>query len=167
MRVRSRSEFRVAALLRDKAVEAFAPCWPELRTYSDRMRSALVAAFPGYAFCRINLDERLRVLQTSGVQGLVGTAGNPEAIADDVIDSLQKAFAGSAAIAAVPYVREGERVRILAGPMAGAEGLLLRVKGHDRLVISLDLLQRSVAVDVERSHVAPLNGLSERSRFAA
>lgn len=153
IRVRSRSEQAVAASLAAKSVESFLPCWEELRTYSDRVKRLPKAAFPGYLFCRIDLAERVRVLSTPAVQCLVGSVGSPEAIDDEVIGSLQKAFSRSQRASLVAYLQSGDAVRILDGPMAGATGVLLRSKGRQRLVISVSILQRSVAVEVDGASV--------------
>lgn len=154
-RVRMRSEARVAKLLEQKATETFLPSWREQRVYSDRIRETAVAAFPGYLFCRIDLDGRLQVLNTPGVQGLVG-APAPEIIEDRLIQDLRRAFATPAIAAPIPYLAQGDQVRVFRGPMAGSEGILLRLKGSHRLVISLHLLQRSVAVEVDAASVVPV-----------
>ena len=154
VRVRVRSEDRVAMLLEHKEVEFFAPSWAETRIYSDRVRQTSAAAFPGYVFCRIDLAHRLLVLNTPGVQGLAGASG-PEIVEEQIIENLRKAFSQAELASPLPYVNYGDRVRVLWGPMAGSEGFLVRTKGKDRLVISVDLLQRSVAVEVDASSVLP------------
>jgi transcription antitermination factor NusG len=151
-RVRSRSEERVNAILNQKNVETFSPCWKERRAYSDRIRKLSVPAFPGYVFCRIDLRERLRVVDTPGVQYLVG-ATRPEAIHDNVIMGLQKAFSQSDHVAPVEYLKTGDMVCVLDGPLAGTAGMLLRTKGTQRLIISVDVLHRSVAVEVDAASV--------------
>jgi len=148
VRVRSRSEERVSSVLNQKNVETLLPCWEERRTYSDRIRRLLVPAFSGYVFCRIELAERLRVLDTPGVQYLVGATG-PEAIQDDVIAGLQKTFSRPDQVFPVEYVKAGDTVRVLDGPLTGVTGMLLRTKGTHRLIISVDALRRSVAVEVD------------------
>lgn len=159
-RVRNRSELVVASSLSAKEVECFVPCWPQLRAYSDRVRNVAVAAFPGYIFCKIDSTRRTRVLNTPGVQTLVGTRHAPEPIEDETIFSLQKAFSRAERVAQVPYLRCGDRVRVLDGPMAGAIGHLVRVRNEQRLVISLHLLQRSVEVEVDGASVMLLSEAS-------
>ena len=148
VRVRTRSEERVSAVLNEKRVETFLPCWEERRRYSDRIRRLSIPVFSGYVFCRIKLAERLPVLDTPGVQYLVGATG-PEAIQDDVITGLQKAFSQADRVSPVEYLKTGDAVRVLDGPLAGITGMLLRTKGTHRLIISVDALHRSVAVEVD------------------
>ncbi|MEI9812398.1 MAG: transcription termination/antitermination NusG family protein [Acidobacteriota bacterium] len=158
LRVRARSEKAVAELLAAKEVEHFLPCCEELRPYSDRVRRVSIAAFPGYVFCRFALSARVFVLDTPGVSGLVGAANVPEPIEDSVIESLKIAFSQPGRASVVPHLRSGEMVRVLCGPMSGASGILLRSKGKDRVVISVDLLQRSVAVELDGASVLPVRG---------
>ncbi len=153
VRVRGRSEPLVAESLAAKSVECFLPCWEERRVYSDRVRRMPIAAFPGYLFCRIDLTERVRILSTPGVQYLVGSERTPEAIDDQVVSSLQKAFSRAERASLISYLHAGDLVRILDGPMAGATGILLRSKTQQRLVISVNILQRSVAVEVDGASV--------------
>jgi transcription antitermination factor NusG len=156
-RVRSKSELSISALLAAKGVECFVPCWRQRRPYSDRVREVSVAVFPGYVFCKIELTQKIWVLNTAGVQSLAGTLRAPAAIDDDTIVALQKAFSLSDRVAKVPYLRCGDIVQVLDGPMTGATGILLRNKTKQRLVISLHLLQRSVEVEVDGANVTLLS----------
>jgi transcription antitermination factor NusG len=159
LRVRARSEQLVAESLTAKSVECFLPCWEERRYYSDRVRRLPKAAFPGYLFCRIDLTERVRILGTSGVQYLVGSGHTPEAIDDEVVSSLRRAFSRAERASLAAYLETGDVVRILDGPMAGATGILLRSKNQQRLVISVNILQRSVAVEVDGASVTRIGPL--------
>ncbi len=156
-RVRSNSELPVCALLAAKDVECFVPCFRQRRAYSDRVREVSVAVFPGYVFCKIELTQKSWVLNTAGVQSLAGTSQAPEAIDDDTILTLKKAFSLSDRVTQVPYLRCGDIVRVLDGPMTGATGILLRSKAKQRLVISLHFLQRSVEVEVDGANVTLLS----------
>ncbi len=149
LQVRARSEQMIAQVLAAKSFECDVPCWAERRTYSDRTIRALVPAFSGYIFCRFDLAHRLRILNTPGVQCIVGIAGTPQAIEDDVVLALRKAFSCDRPISPADYLQAGDAVRVVRGPLAGTTGLLIRVKGETRLVISVHLLQRSVAVEVD------------------
>jgi transcription antitermination factor NusG len=153
VRVRGRSELVVAESLAAKDVECFLPSWEERRVYTDRVRRMTIAAFPGYLFCRIDLAERVRTLSTPGVQHLVGSERGPEAIDDDVVISLQKAFSRADRASLVSYLQAGDRIRVLDGPMAGATGILVRSKTQQRLVISVNVLERSIAVEVDGASV--------------
>lgn len=158
VRVRTRSEMLVASVLALKEVECFAPFLQECRNYSDRVRRVPVAAFPGYVFCHIGTPERLRVYNTPGAQYLVGTARIPESIDEYVIAGLQKAFSDSGRVSQIPYLSTGDLVRVVDGPLAGTIGTLARVKGNLRLVLSVDVLQRSVAVEVDGASVVAISG---------
>ncbi len=153
LRVRARAEHLIAATLAAKQVETFLPAWEERRDYSDRVRRMSVAAFPGYLFCRTAIDDRLRILSVSGAQYFVGRNRTPEVIEDEVISSLQKAFSPEGRASLTAYLQTGDLVRVLDGPLAGANGILLRSKGRQRLVISVKALQRSVAVEVDGASV--------------
>jgi len=165
LRVRARSEQLVAESLTAKNVECFLPCWEERRYYSDRVRRLPKAAFPGYLFCRIriSLTERVQILGTPGVQYLVGSEHTPEAIDDEVVSSLRRAFSRAERASLVAYLETGDVVRILDGPMAGATGILLRSKNQQRLVISVNILQRSVAVEVDGASVTRIGPLRAAS----
>jgi transcription antitermination factor NusG len=153
LRVRARSEQSVVNVLGRKEFQCYVPSWEEQKTYSDRVSRVQVPAFPGYAFSRFCLTERLEVLNTPGVQHIVGTGATPEPIEESVISSLRTAFSCARRVAPTGYFRGGNRVRIVRGPLAGATGVLARLKGEHRLIISVDILQRSVSVEIEASEV--------------
>jgi len=165
LRVRARSEQLVASLLASKQVECFSPFWRERRVYSDRIKRAETAVFPGYVFCRIDLPERVRVCSTPGVQYLVGTDRVPEAIDEHVITSLQKAFSEDHRVSQIPYLKTGELVQVVDGPLFGTVGSLLRVKGQVRLVLSVDILERSLAVEVDAASVVPLSRSNDKNHL--
>jgi transcription antitermination factor NusG len=152
--VRARAEQQVCTFLASKGIETFAPECSERRRYSDRVKCVWVAAFPGYIFSRLDTADRVPLLTTPGVQGLIGQGACPEPIEDATIDALQKAFSRDGRASLVPYLTVGDVVQVLDGPMTGAVGILLRQKAQDRLVISISVLQRSVAVEVDGTTVA-------------
>jgi len=160
LRVRSRSELLVAGVLTTRGLKCFAPALGNFRSYGGRVKHVIEAAFPGYLFCRFDLAERLRVLNAPGVQYIVGTARFPERIEESVIRSLQSAFASDKAVTPTEYLRGGDPVRVVRGPLLGATGVMVRLKGKDQLVISVDLLQRSVSVEIEADAVV---GIRSRS----
>jgi transcription antitermination factor NusG len=158
LRVRTRSEQAVAGVLAEKGFEWYVPCWVDTRTYSDRTKRVSVPAFPGYAFCRFDNASRFTVLNTPGVLAVLSVGGAPEPVQEEVIFALQKAFSGTKRVSLADYLHDGERVQIVDGPMAGARGLLIHPKGQHRLVISIELLQRSVSVEVDAQSVVPISG---------
>jgi transcription antitermination factor NusG len=110
--------------------------------------------FPGYVFVRLALRDRLRVLQVPGVAWLVGFRGAPTPLADEEIQSLRSALVKGLRAEPHPYLRVGRPVRIMTGPLAGREGILKRWKGNFRVLLSIELIQRSILVDVDASSVS-------------
>lgn len=160
LRVRARSELLVASSITTKGLTCFAPTLGRFRTLSGRLKQVHEAAFPGYLFCRFDLSERLRVLNAPGVQHIVGTGRIPARIEEGVILSLQRAFTSDKKVVPTDYLRGGDPVRVVCGPLTGATGVLNRLKGKDHLVISVDLLQRSVSVEIEADAVVGLRANS-------
>ena len=125
VKVRTSSEGLVEMSLRDKCGETFLPTYVECRHYTDRVKKVRAALFPGYLFCRFNPDDRLAILQTPGVQQVVGSSSGPTPVEDHEIFSLQKAVENGLSARPWPFLRTGDRVRIGYGSMAGVEGILL------------------------------------------
>ncbi len=112
--------------------------------------------FPGYVFVRIGLVDRLRVLQVPSVVRLVGFNGHLSPLPDEEIEGLKKGLAGGVRAEPHPFLTVGRRVRMKGGPFEGRQGILLRRRGNLRLVLSLDLIMRSVVIDVEAADVEPV-----------
>ena len=148
-------EKRIAAQLDVRAVEHFLPLYDSVRRWKDRKVRLRLPLFPGYVFVRLALCDRLRVLQLPGVAKLVGFNGTPTSLPDEEIESLKAGLANGVRVEPHPYLTVGRRVRIKSGPLAGMEGVLVRRKGNLRLVISIELIQRSVAVDADLADVEP------------
>jgi len=146
-------EKRVAEQLGVREVEYFLPLYASQRRWKDRRVTLELPLFPGYVFVRMTLRERLRVMQVPGVARLVGFNGTPAALPKEEIETLQKSLGNGIHAEPHPYLTIGRRVRITAGPLAGMEGVLQRRKGSFRLVISIELIQRSVAVDADAADV--------------
>lgn len=149
-------EKRVAEQLTRKEVENFLPLYEALHRWKDRRVRLQMPLFPGYVFVRLPLSERLKVLQTSGVARLVGFGERPVALPEDEIVTLRRGLQGSLKMEPYPYLNEGQRVRIIRGPLTGMDGILLRKKGNLRLVLSIDLIMRSVVVDVNAGDILPI-----------
>ncbi|HEX5411820.1 MAG TPA: UpxY family transcription antiterminator [Terriglobia bacterium] len=145
---RSRHEKAVAEQLLGKGVETFLPLYRTLRRWKNGDHTVDLPLFPGYAFARFALADRLPVLKVPGVVRLVGFNGVPVALEDHEVDDLRQALAAGVTARPHPYLTEGCRVRITAGPLAGRRGILVRRQGTVRVVLSIDLIQRSVLVDV-------------------
>jgi transcription antitermination factor NusG len=156
-------EKRVTAELYARNVEHFLPLYSSVRRWKDRRVNLELPLFPGYVFVRLALRERLKVLQIPSVVHLVGFSGQPVAVADEEMDMLRSALSRRLRAAPHPFLTAGRRVRITGGPFAGLEGVLKRKKGHLRMVVSLELIQRSVAFDVDAADVRPVGNYDGRA----
>lgn len=156
VQVRSRGEALVESQLQGRAYETFLPTYLECRNYSDRIRKVDVALFPGYLFCRFDPQRRAPILATPGVQRIVSFSGQLTPVDEAELDSVRKVVGGSGSARPWPYLNIGDRVRVEVGAFSGVEGILLTDKGADRLVISVTLLQRSVAVEIDRAWIRSL-----------
>jgi transcription antitermination factor NusG len=152
---RSRHEKSVADILQRKQVETFLPLYETVRRWKNGDHRIQLPLFPGYAFVRIALRDRLHVLKVPGVARLVGFDGTPAPLDDEDIERLRGALSAGLRAAPHPYLTVGRRVRITAGPLAGREGILVRRKGAAHVVLSIDLIQRSILVDVEANSLEP------------
>ncbi len=147
-----RHEKVVSEQLKIKGVETYLPLFEKLNQWKDRIAKVQLPLFPGYVFVRMPLKERVRVLQVSGILRLVGFHGHPAPLEEGEIESLRNYLAFRKA-EPHPYLAVGKRVRVTAGPLTGVEGVVLRRKGKMRIVVSIDSIQRSVALDLEASDV--------------
>ena len=146
-------EKRVVEHFEARAVEHFLPLYASVRRWKDRRVQLDLPLFPGYVFVRIVLSARLRVLEVPGVVRLVGFNGQPYPLSDGEIESLRKGIMNGSRIEPHPYLSVGSRVRIKSGPLAGVEGNLVRKKNTFRVVLSLDLIARSAAVEVDSADI--------------
>ena len=149
-------EKRAAAEISRRGVESFLPLYRAVRRWSDRRVELEMPLFPGYVFVHLALRERLKVLQVPGVARLVGFGGLPAALPDEQVEALRAGLNGQMLAKPHSYLVVGRRVRIVRGPLCGAEGILVRKKSIYRVVLSLELIMRSVAVEVDAADVEPL-----------
>lgn len=156
LQVRARSEKLSSDLLLNKHVETFLPTYLGRRRWSDRFKTVELPLFPGYVFCRCDPRERLPILKTPSVIQFVGLGKVPHPVADSELAAIRAIVESGIAAKPWPFLKAGSRVRIGEGPLAGIEGILVSEKGRDRLVVSVTLLQRSVATEVDRCQVRPL-----------
>jgi transcription antitermination factor NusG len=150
-------EKRVRVLLEERSVESFLPVYETVRRWKDRRMHLQLPLFPGYVFVRMALVDRLRVMQVPSVVRLVGFNGRLSALPDEEIEGLKKGLAGGVRAEPHPFLTVGRRVRLKSGPLAGMQGILLRRKGKFRVVISLELIQRAVAVQAETADVEAMS----------
>ena len=148
---RSRHEKVVAEQLKQRDVDHFLPLYESLRKWKNGRFKIQLPLFPGYLFVRILLDARKLVVQVPGVVGLVGFKGVPAPLPHTEIETIRFALEKGVQAQPHPYLKVGSRVRIKAGPLAGLNGILARKKGQRRVVVSVDLIMRSIATDVDDS----------------
>jgi transcription antitermination factor NusG len=155
LQVRSRQEDVVGAFLGANGHEWFLPTYRCRRQWSDRIKERELPLFSGYLFCRFDLTNRVSVLKTPGLISIVGIGRIPIPIDDAEIAALRRLVSSGMQTQPWPYVAIGQRVRIINGALCGLEGILQSFKGHHRVVVSVTLLQRSVAAEVDSAWLSP------------
>jgi transcription antitermination factor NusG len=153
---RANHEKTVAGHLAQRSVECFLPCYESVRRWKDRRVRLQMPLFPGYVFVRIPLQDQMRVREIPGVARIIGFSGVPAIISDDEIEIMRDGFAQGICAQPHPYLTIGRRVRVVAGPLAGLQGILLKRKKQTRFVISLELIMRSIAVEIDTSELQPV-----------
>jgi transcription antitermination factor NusG len=165
-----------AATLRGKGYEEFLPLYRSRRRWSDRFKELELPLFPGYLFCRCDVTDRLMpILTTPGVIGIVGAGKTPVPIDEEEIEAIRAILRSGLAALPWPFLTIGSRVYIERGPLAGLEGIITNADKVYRLIVSVNLLQRSVAVEIDRDWARPIAKgmgaravtLSERTRSMA
>jgi transcription elongation factor/antiterminator RfaH len=146
-----RHEKRVAIQIERRNFCCFLPVYRSVRRWKDRRKELELALFPGYVFVRMSIENKLRVLELPGVVRLVSFNGQPASIPASEIETLQNRISGGLNVEPHPYLRKGRRVRVRSGAMQGLEGIIVRRKDRCRVVFSIDLIQRSVAVEVDEA----------------
>jgi len=148
---RSRHEKKVAGFLSEKAVEVFLPLRNVLRRRKDRRKWIELPLFSGYVFVRIPRANKLRVLQTQGVVNILGDTRGPSPVPEDQIESIKKLVDSGLKYDPYPYLVKGMRVKIRSGPLKDVEGILLERRNQHLLVLSVDLIQQSAALQIDIS----------------
>ena len=144
-----RHEKVVAKQLEERCVENFLPLYRTWHRWKDRRKQVELALFPSYMFVRIQEQNKVDVLKVSGAVSLVSFNGKLAPIPAPEIEALRNALDNEVCAEPCPYLRVGKRVRVVRGPMAGAEGILARKKDKYRVVISVEVLMRSVALEID------------------
>jgi transcription termination/antitermination protein NusG len=151
-------ERRIEVALRSNGFEALAPMYRVRRSWSDRMKEIDLPLFAGYVFCRFVYRQRVRVLNTPGVRGIVGFGHVPAPIPDGEISTIQAVLRSKLPVRPWPLLRPGDRVHVERGPLRGLEGTLLKEKNSLRLVVGVELLQRSIAAELDPYMIVPVRG---------
>lgn len=150
---RHQHEKTVAELLSNKGFETFLPLYSAVHRWKDRNKVLSLPLYPSYVFLRGGLGRRLAILTTPGVMGVVGFAGRPSTIPDAEIEAVRQVIRSRLSVEPHPFLKCGDWVRVKSGALEGIEGLLVRKKNLYRLVLSVELLQKSVSVEVDASAV--------------
>ena len=144
----------VAAILDSKGYEQYLPLYRRRRRWSDRVVTTEVPLFPGYVFCRFDIQRRSPVISTLGVVSIIGFGSAPEPIPDAEIEAIERVLQLVPALSRTRFSMSGQRVRIIQGALKDVEGILLRKKSDLRLVVSVSILQRSVSVEIDSSWIS-------------
>ena len=160
LRLRSNYERVSGAHLQERGYQLFTPCYQVEKRWSDRTKLMDQFLFPGYVFCRFDPNDRLPVLTVPGVVDIVGFGKSPEPIPDSEIERVRRLVDSGLLVSPHPYVQVGQAVLIENGPLSGVEGILVELRGKARLVVSINLLQRSVSAEVDRQSIRPISNLS-------
>jgi transcription elongation factor/antiterminator RfaH len=172
----SRHEKRVAEHLRQREIECFLPLYETVRRWNNGRHRVQLPLFPSYVFVRMGTRDKLRVLQVPGLVQLVTFQGSPAALPDSEIETLRNALASGVLAQPYRYLTVGSKVEICRGPLQGLRGILLRHQGQFRVVLSVEMIMRSIVVEVEASDVVALDrqrsqamptGLREAQRITA
>jgi len=153
LHTRYQHERTVETLLVAKGFETFLPTYERVRRWKDRNKRIAEALFPGYLFVANVHDRRLKVLGTPGVCDLVSVAGIPATIPNHEIEAIRKSVADPSKVEPHPFLKSGDLLRVEWGPLAGVEGILLRAKDAFRLVVSIEILGRAAAVEIDAAWV--------------
>lgn len=156
-----RKESLIVTQLETQGFECFLPKYKSVREWSDRKKEVEQPLFPGYVFCRFEYSQRRPIVVTPGVLQVVGCGRTPMPVEQREIEAIQFAIASEVPSQPWPYLAIGERVRIHTGKLSGLDGILVNFKGNHRVILSVSLLQRSVALEVDLAWVTSLEKTSE------
>ena len=155
--------------LQNTGYECYLPVRRSTRRWSDRWKQIETPLFPGYFFCRMDPHNRLPVLSTPGVNQIVGVGKTPVPVDEEEIAALQRVQESSLSTSPWPYVEVGQVATVGEGPLKGVTGIVMRIKSEIKLILSVNLLRRSVAVEIDRNWiddvVAPQDNQARRDAF--
>lgn len=155
--VRTRWERSTAIILGGKGYDAFLPTYKTKKRWSGRLKEISSPLFPGYVFCRFDVTKRLPILVTPGVINVVGRGRIPVPVEEHEMSAIQAIASSGLTAEPWPYLKVGQRVRIEDTALQGMEGILIGFRGSRRIVVSVSLLCRSVALEIDRLEISPIN----------
>jgi transcription antitermination factor NusG len=164
LQVRTRWEGSTALLLSGKGYQTFLPTYKTRKRWKGRVREVESALFPGYVFCEFDALKRLPILVTPGVISVVGQGRIPQPVEASEIAAIQTIVSSGFRAEPWPYLELGQRIRIEQDVLQGLEGILVSFKGSHRIVVSVSLLRRSIALEIDRSCVKPLSPAAAGAR---
>ncbi|HUB79459.1 MAG TPA: transcription termination/antitermination NusG family protein [Bryobacteraceae bacterium] len=153
--VKPQHEKAAAEQLRFKGLETYLPLYRAQRRWSDRVKTLHLPLFTQYVFSLFDFADRIRVLETASIVSIVSFGGVPCPLAANELEALKAIVGSGLPYGPWPLLRSGDRVRICRGPLSGVEGILAREKSECRVVVNMELLQRAVAVEIDRDLVRP------------
>lgn len=156
-RTQPRHEKRVAEQLCGRGVDHFLPLYETTSRWKDRRAKVHLPLFPGYVFVHVAYQDRMQALQLPSIIELVSFGGKPSPVDSQEIEILRRGLNSAGFARPYPYLKAGQRVRVVAGPFEGLTGVIRRTQGSSRLVISIDHIQRSIVVHLDGAEVAPLS----------
>ena len=148
LHIRTNKEYCVSRVLSQKGYTTYLPELTEHRNYGNTRKRFRVPCFRGYSFCKLDWTQRLNVLQTPHVYRIVGKGMVPEPIPESELKAVRTLINSGLPLESCVYPRIGERIRIGRGPLAGIDGVLIDIKGSQRVVVSITLLQRSLSAEI-------------------
>lgn len=164
---RHQHEKSAARILECKQFEVLLPLYKERRRWQDRIKEISVPLFPGYLFVQAEPAKWLQILTTAGVSNIVSCGDRPAAIPSSEIEGVRRIVESTLRVEPHPFLKCGDWVRVKYGPIAGLEGILLRKKNIARLVLSVEMLGKSAAVEVDAGHVERIPAKSVASMSAS
>jgi len=156
LQVWTQHENSVARVLTQKGIETVSPNKRVWRRWRDRTQVCEIPLFPGYVFAKFDPERKLPVLVTPKVQSIVGFGKNPAPISEAEIDAVRKVAEFGLDVESGPALTAGDSVRIVAGPLAGVRGVLIEKRSVMRLVVSVEMINRSISVEVTPDMLAPV-----------
>lgn len=156
LQVRTRWEGSTALLLSGKGYQTLLPTFKTRKRWNGKVREVNAPLFPGYVFCQFEAQNRLPILVTPGVLSVVGRGRIPLPVDDTEISAIQTVVSSGFRAEPWPYLEVGQRIRIESDALSGLDGILINFKGNHRIVVSVTLLRRSVALEIDRSCVKPV-----------
>jgi transcription antitermination factor NusG len=160
---RHQHEKTVADMLAAKGFEVFLPLYESMRRWKDRQKMLSLPLFPCYVFVRGGLNRRLQVVTTPGVHMVLSHGERVALIPETEIDAIRKTLEGPFRVEPHPFLKCGERVRVIRGTLEGVEGILVRKKNQTRLVLSVAMVAQSVAVEIDAADVVPVTSRDSSS----